>query len=439
MWSLYVILPTWICVWTLLVVAASASFLPKNVAEWAIQEFNRLEEERGKISWHGVDRRASTPFISGDTLRHHAQHICEESNRCRIDPEAIKTGDVIFVQSDFFDFFAKQVTPRIRNPYIVLSHNGDLSTPDGQDDAEIALPRYVTSDILAEEYRKGRLLAHHGQNLWWVNRTFEERPPWLHCLPIGFENRHWSIGRNVKAYADALKSFVINREPLPDSQRPLLLIAFYPKSRVPDRHKVLSVLRVFPPKGVEKMQNPFYNYTDLNHWEWLEAITHHKFVLAPFGHGLDTHRISEILMMGGVPVMRRSTITSCFDDSDNNFMNTTRGSLPIVVVDKWEEVTAERLENEWQRIKQMPPSHWDYRRVFVYHWLERIFASNHTATSMDTRIPHPTYTWPLGEMTSAPSPPLPAMKAFLEQRSGHRQLRGGVEHRNHSTAAFSAL
>eukprot|EP01033_Poteriospumella_lacustris_P000062 gene62-40_t len=138
-------------------------------------------------------------------------------------------------------------------------------------------------------------------------------------------------------------------------------------------------------------------------------------------------------MMGGVPVMRRSTISSCYDDSDNNFMNTKRGSLPIVVVDKWEDVTAERLEKEWQRIKQIPPSHWDYRRVFVYHWLERIFASNNTATHVDTRIPHPTYTWPLGEMTSAPSPPLPAMKAFLEQRSGHRQLRGGVEHRNHST------
>eukprot|EP01040_Poterioochromonas_malhamensis_P025215 gene25215-31392_t len=123
-------LQTWISVWILVVCVASASFLPKKVAEWAIQEFNRLEEERGKISWRGVDRRESSPFISGDTLRHHSQHICEDFNRCRMDPEAVKTGDVIFVKSDFFDFFAKQVTPRIRNPYIVVSHNGDLSAPD---------------------------------------------------------------------------------------------------------------------------------------------------------------------------------------------------------------------------------------------------------------------------------------------------------------------
>lgn len=401
----------------------ASSFLPKKVAEWAIDQFNKLEEERGKISFRGVDRRDSSPFISGDTLRVHCQHICEDHNRCRMDPEAVKSGECIFVKSDFFDFFAKHVVSRIPNPYIIVSHNGDLSTPDGQDDAgRIGMPRYVTSDILDEEYRKGRLLAHHGQNLWWKNRTFEGRPGWAHCLPIGFENRQWNIGKNVKIYTEALRKFVIDRDPIPESQRPLLLIAFYPKSRVPDRHNVLSILRVFPPKGVEKMQNPFYNYTDLNHWEWLEAVTYHKFVLAPFGHGLDTHRISEILMMGGIPVMRRSTITSCYDDSDNNYMGTSRGSLPIVVVDRWEDVTAERLETEWLRIKKIPADTWDYRRVFVYHWLERIFSSNNTLSSdghvqrLDPRIPQVQYPWKIPAATQSAAPPLPAMKQFLEQQ-----------------------
>jgi hypothetical protein len=44
------------------------------------------------------------------------------------------------------------------------------------------------------------------------------------------------------------------------------------------------------------------------HSQWLKDITKHKFVLAPFGHGLfghglDTHRVSEILTMGGIPVI----------------------------------------------------------------------------------------------------------------------------------------
>ena len=103
----------------------------------------------------------------------------------------------------------------------------------------------------------------------------------------------------------------------------------------------------------------------------------HRFVLAPFGHGLDTHRISEILLMGGIPVMRRSTISSCYDDSDNYYntnttSNFTRGSLPIVLLDSWEHLNATRLEKEWDYFSKIPYSHWDWKRVYVDHWLQRI-------------------------------------------------------------------
>ena len=239
------------------------------------------------------------------------------------------------------------------------------------------MPSYIVTPILAKEYQAGRLIAHHGQNLWWKNNTFTARPVYSHCLPIGFENRQYNIGKNVHVYAEVLKKTIINKPTVDfksekQSQKPLLLVAFYPKSRVPDRHKVLQILKVFPPKGQSKPENPFYNYTDLSHIEWLNAITEHRFVLAPFGHGLDTHRVSEILLMGGIPVMRRSTISSCYDDSDNVIGNTTRGSIPVVIVDKWEDVTKERLEKEWERIKEFPLTHWDWKRLFINHWLDRI-------------------------------------------------------------------
>ena len=369
-------------------------WLPKEAAQWAIDDFETHEKNRTLITFKGTDRRVSWPFISGDGFRHICNHICEDANRCRMDPAAVKDGECVFVKTDFFDFFAKDVVNRIPGRYIIISHNGDLSAPDGQNDApRIGMPRYVTSDILAKEYESGRLIAHHGQNLWWVNKTTSPRPAFSHCLPIGFENRQYAIGRQIHIYTSALKKFVIDKPEMSieeQTKKPLLLVAFYPKSRVPDRSTVLSVLRVFPPKGVPKDPNPFFNYTDLNHMEWLQAIGEHRFVLAPFGHGLDTHRISEILLMGGIPVMRRSTISSCYDDTDNTYTadhnaphkdktsttypTRTRGSLPVVIVDRWEDVTKERLEAEWERLSKIPNSHWDWRRLFVYHWIDRILA-----------------------------------------------------------------
>jgi hypothetical protein len=352
-------------------------------ALWAVRSFAADEKNRSAITFKGTDRRTSTPFISGDGFRSFCNHVCEDANRCRMDPLLVKDGECVFVKTDFFEFFVKEVANRIPGKYIIVSHNGDLSAPDGQDDAQrIGMPKYVVSDILAKEYEKGRLIAHHGQNLWWKNATVRPRPEFSHCLPIGFENRQYPTGKNVQAYAQALQDLVIDRPVQTvdeQTKKPLLLVAFYPKSRVPDRHKVLSILGVFPPKGTPKLENPFYNYTDLNHREWLEGIVTHRFVLAPFGHGLDTHRVSEILMMGGIPVMRRSTISSCFDDSDNthylqNGTAVTRGSLPVVIVDRWEDVTKERLEAEWTRLSAVRPEQWDWRRLFIHHWVERIFS-----------------------------------------------------------------
>lgn len=366
--------------------AVLGSWMPKEVAEWAIKDFKEKEIERNKITWRGHDRRDSLPFITGDGFRTMCNHICEDANRCRMDPDAVKDGECIFVKTDFFEFFALDVTNRIKaNKYVIVSHNGDMSAPDGQSDApSIRMKKYITTEALQREYEKGRLLDHHGQNLWWFNWTLSTkgpRPPFSHCLPIGLENRQYPIGRQVHAYLTALQRFVVNRTELSIEQqakKPLMLIAFYPKSRVPDRAKVLSILKVYE-KRAPDAPPPFYNYTDLNHMQWLQAITEHRFVLAPFGHGLDTHRISEILLMGGIPVMRRSTISSCYDDSDNNYRGGTRGSLPVVIVDRWEDVTQERLEQEWLRLSQVPPGNWDWSRVFIYHWMDRIKRSMQNA------------------------------------------------------------
>lgn len=171
-----------------------------------------------------------------------------------------------------------------------------MSAPDGQNDApKISMTDYTVSNILRQEYIAGRLIYHHGQNLWWINNNVTSRPAFSHCLPIGIENRALSIGKRLSAYIDALKRNVVHRRRLSvaeRSARPLLLISFHPKTRIPDRQKVLVSIGAINRRGRYKPKNPWYNETDrpLRHSDWLDAIGQHRFVLAPFGHGLDTHR-----------------------------------------------------------------------------------------------------------------------------------------------------
>ena len=181
------------------------------------------------------------------------------------------------------------------------------------------------------------------------------------------QNRGNDIGHNLTAYTDALKRLVIDKPDMSvteSANRSLLLVSFRPFTNIPDRGNILKYLA--------KQDPHFHHEMDISHAEWLRQISNHKFVLAPFGHGLDTHRLSEILMMGGIPVTRRSTISSCFDDTDNNFNGLSRGSLPILILDSWANLTKQTLDSEWERISKLPTATFDYKRVFLNHWLERI-------------------------------------------------------------------
>ena len=208
---------------------------------------------------------------------------------------------------------------------------------------------------------------------WWRYPTEKPRPTYAHCLPIGIENRYNQLGSKLNVYIDAMASYIqqvqSEQKATTAAVRPLLLVAFHAQDRAPDRNKALQALN-----GQGK-SDIFFNDTSLSHREWLAAIPLHRFTLAPLGHGLDTHRISEIFLMGGIPVMKRSSITSCYDDSDNKYSNNpgkSRGSLPIVVVDKYENISRIFLESEWERIIKIPSQQWDWRRLLIDHWIERI-------------------------------------------------------------------
>ncbi len=41
----------------------------------------------------------------------------------------MKYGDVIFVEIDFLESFLRKSHPHIDNPYVLITHNGDLPEP----------------------------------------------------------------------------------------------------------------------------------------------------------------------------------------------------------------------------------------------------------------------------------------------------------------------
>jgi hypothetical protein len=57
----------------------------------------------------------------------------------------------------------------------------------------------------------------------------------------------------------------------------------------------------------------------------------YAFVLSPFGNGMDCHRTWEALLCGCIPIVRSSVFNELFE------------GLPVLIVDKWEDVSLHLL------------------------------------------------------------------------------------------------
>lgn len=256
------------------------------------------------------NRFPSFPFITGDGFRSKCDHICEDEATCHdleIHPGKILLNQTIFVKPDYFNMFINKVALRLNVSYKLVAHNGDISVPDAQSDcSQLNFPIFNTSHLLMDEYLKGKLISLHAQNSWWNPRIMRHRPEYLHCLPIGLENRQYPIGKRIRIYIDALTANFIEKPPLSKedkSRQPILLVAFKPIDYSPDRFKVLKFLNIIDDSSnvlINKQNEKSYWFTyigkKMNHLDWLNAIRDHRFVLAPHGHGLDTHRSVCILI-----------------------------------------------------------------------------------------------------------------------------------------------
>ena len=98
----------------------------------------------------------------------------------------------------------------------------------------------------------------------------------------------------------------------------------------------------------------FFSYEKYRNF--LDEIREHKFMICPQGHGIDCHRNWESLYMRRVPVMK-----------DHLYFRRLMEGLPVLFVDKWEEVTEELLtasEPLYEEVQKMDLSKLDLRKMY---------------------------------------------------------------------------
>ena len=87
--------------------------------------------------------------------------------------------------------------------------------------------------------------------------------------------------------------------------------------------------------------------------DWIK----YKFILSPEGAGMDCHRTWEALMIGCIPIVKRSLLNELYED------------LPIVIVDDWNELNIDFLNKKYIEIMEnKKKGNYIYNKLYLNYW-----------------------------------------------------------------------
>jgi hypothetical protein len=197
------------------------------------------------------NRPTNFPFITGDNFRSLAQHFFDDISYFNTDD--ICEGDIVFVRSDMLHTFFRKVNPKIKNKYVLISHNADNNIDN----------KYL-------KYNKDNIIHWYAQNL-----LIEDEK--ISPIPIGLSNfRYHKINKIFMAFDSGSN----------------------PKRKI-----------------IEKLLTPLKNVSKLNYMDkdsYYKNISSYNFIASPEGNGIDCHRTWETMYLKSVPILERNVTTDFY-------------------------------------------------------------------------------------------------------------------------------
>lgn len=249
----------------------------------------RLNRKIHQLYFRLLRRRpASKPYLSGDTFRSLADHVYEEG--LPFNPEQVASDSTIFVASPQAEKFFTKIHPRINNDYTLITHNGDNIIDD-------YMSRYIDRKIVK----------------WYAMSVLTNHPK-IVPIPAGLENLHY--------YNNGITRLFDKHRKRNNQKLDRILFGFTVSTNPKERQPAYDFLHKYP--LADEITKP------LNADEYLDHLSCYKFVAAPPGNAIESHRMWEAMYLGVVPIVKRSRMMEYFRDL----------GLPIWLINDWFELSS---------------------------------------------------------------------------------------------------
>jgi hypothetical protein len=252
-------------------------------------------------------------------------------------------GMSIYVCSDLLKFFVNTIMPKINKKFVLVSGDSDLSVP------REAISLKELNYLISSSY----LIK------WFAQNTQMQGHPKIFQMPIGLDYHtisnnpsiNWKLPEEGRLPGEQEMILVKMRESMATfyERIPKIYVHFSKSSdRFGDRKNSVATI----PRNLLEINETFTPRTIT----WNNTIRY-SFVLSPFGNGMDCHRTWEALCLGCIPIVKAPNFKTLFED------------LPVLIVNDWNEVTQELLDNTIQVFKT---KEFKYEKLQLNYWVKQI-------------------------------------------------------------------
>jgi hypothetical protein len=238
-------------------------------------------------------RISSKPYISGDTFRNYSDHIFDETRS--IVPKKVKKGDIIFLKTDLKEIFFSEYHKKIRNPYILITHNSDTCVEE--------------SDL--------KFIDNNIQH-WFAMKLNLKMNKKISPIPAGLENFRYLNNGNTRNFSKVYSKI----NPLEKTNK--ILCSFSVLTNRVEREPLINIS-----KEILEIEVKHFN----NNLEYLNNLSNYKYNLCPEGNNFESHRLWETLFFENIPIVKNNLV-------NQNFLNL---GVPFVMLNNWEDLISNNL------------------------------------------------------------------------------------------------
>ena len=245
----------------------------------------------------------------------------------------------IFINTDSVSRFVKEILPSINKKFVLFIGNSDKAF--GYSNIKHPVLDLLLENIFLHSIFAQNLDIYHNKVL---------------PLPIGIDYHNvWekpiknSLGYRITPLLhERILLKMLRESESSENRKNLLYCNWHFRIDRGDRKDCFSKI------------NPnlcFFENNPVNRLQNYKNQTEFRYVLSPSGLGIDCYRTWEAIVLGCIPVVKRSHLISQL------------AHLPLIVVDDWSDVTQEYLDQEFAKLRCQE---FDYGFLFMRYWQEAI-------------------------------------------------------------------